>query len=133
MHSIRILVLAALFVLGCSSMNETTDGTYARCTQLPSEAEEISEREQQCVRAALIRSNDQIAQLAASSDDNSLAGLQTQTLVNVRDRNLAKCKANADREEEELSACQRSEYESRGKDERDRSALIRILTTSQPR
>ena len=54
-------------------------------------------------------------------------------VVNDRDRELSKCKANADHEEEELSACQRAEYESSRNDEREHSALMMILTTSRPR
>jgi hypothetical protein len=133
MRSPWIPVFGALLVLGCSTTNEATDGTYARCTQLRNESATISERERQCIRAALMGSNNQIARIAASPDPNSPAGLQTQILVNDRDRDLAKCKANADREEEELSACQRAEYQSRTKDESDRSSLIMVLTTSRPR
>jgi hypothetical protein len=133
MRSLWIPVVGALLVLGCSTTNEATDGTYARCTQVRNESAKISERERQCIRAALMRSNNQIARIAASPDPNSPAELQTQILVNDRDRDLAKCKANADREEEELSACQRVEYQSRAKDQSDRSALIMILTTSRPR
>jgi hypothetical protein len=133
MRSLWIPVFGALLVFGCSTTNEATDGTYARCTQLRNENANISERERQCIGAALMRTNNQIARFATSPDPNSPAGLQTQILVNDRDRDLAKCKANADREEEELSACQRAEYQSRAKDESERSALIMILTTSRPR
>jgi hypothetical protein len=133
MRSLWIPVFAALLAFGCSTRNEATDGTYAKCTQLRNESAEISEHARQCIRAALMRSNDQIAWIAASPDPDSPAELQRQILVNDRDRDLAKCRANADREEEELSACQRAEYESRGKDESDRRALITILTTSRPR
>jgi hypothetical protein len=131
-QSIWILVLAALVVVGCSTTNEATARSYASCTQLRNESEEISGREQQCIRAALIRSNDQTAQIAASPGLNSNTGVEMQNIVNDRDRELSKCKANADHEEEELSVCQRADYESRAKDERERSALMMILTTSQP-
>ena len=129
MQSIWILVLAALVVVGCSTANKPADGTYTTCSNLRNESQEISERERQCISAALIRSNDQIARIAASPDLNSNTGLEMQNVVNDRDRELSKCKANADHEEEELSACQRAEYASRLKDERERSALMMILTT----
>jgi hypothetical protein len=99
----------------------------------PERDAEISEHERQCIRAALMRSNHQIAGIAANPDPNSSAELETQILVNNRDRDLAKCKANVDREEEELSVFQRAEYQSRAKDEGVRRALITILTTSRPR
>ena len=133
MQSTWIPVLAAILVLGCSTTKNATDVTYAGCTQLRNESEEIPERERQCIRAALIRSNDQIARIAASPDLDSSTGLQMQLVVNDRDRELSNCKANADYEEAELSACQRADYESRAKDERERSALMMILTTSRPR
>jgi hypothetical protein len=132
MRPLWIPVFAALLVFGCSTMNEARDGTYAKCTQLRNESAEISEHERQCIRAALMRSNHQIAGIAVSPDPNSPTKLQTQILVNYRDRGLAECRADADREEEELSACQRAEYQSRAKDESDRRALITILTTSRP-
>src|SRR5690348_5912079 len=111
MRSLWIPVFGALLVLGCSTTNEATDRTYARCTQLRNESAKISERERQCIHAALMRSTNQIAMTAASSDPNSPVQLQSQSLVNDRDRDLAKCKANADRQEEQLSACQRAEYQ----------------------
>jgi hypothetical protein len=132
MQSIWILVLATLVVVGCSTTNEATARAYAKCTQLRNESEEIPEREQQCIHAALIRSNDQTAQITARPGLNSNTGVEMQNIVNDRDRELSKCQANAEHEEEELSACQRAEYESRAKDERERSALMMILTTSQP-
>jgi hypothetical protein len=133
MQSICILLVATLVVVGCSTTDEATARAHARCTQLRNETQEISERDQQCIRAVLIRSNDQIARIAAGPKLNSSTGLQMQNIANDRDRELAKCKANADREEEELSACQRAEYQSRAKDERERSSLMMILTTSRPR
>jgi hypothetical protein len=132
-HSIWILVLAALVVVGCSTTNEATARAGAQCAQLTDKSEGISEREQQCIRAALIRSNDQITRVAASPVPDSPAVMQTQKLVNEKDQELAKCKANADQEEAELSACQRAEYESKARDERDRSTLFSILMTSLPR
>jgi hypothetical protein len=132
MQPIWILVLATLVLVGCSTTNKATARAYAGCTQLRNESEEISEHEQQCIRAALIRSNHRTSQIAADPGLNSNAGVQMQNIVNDRNRELSKCKANAEHEEEELSACQRAEYESRAKDERERSALMMILTTSQP-
>ncbi|MBV8454652.1 MAG: hypothetical protein JOZ29_20620 [Deltaproteobacteria bacterium] len=129
----KILVLAAFLAAGCSTANNPTDGTYRKCAKLRSESREILERERQCIRATTIRNNDQIAQIAAAHDPNAPTGLRTQIVANDRDRELAKCKANADREENELSACQRAEYKSQANDERERNALMMILTTSLPR
>lgn len=133
MRPLWIPVFGAILVLGCSTTNEAPNGTYASCIQLRNESRAISERQRQCIRAALMRSNNQIARITASPDLDSPAGLQTQILANDRDRDLAECRATADREEEELSACQRAEYQSRANDKGDRRALITTLTTSRPR
>ena len=125
-----IPVLAALIVVGCSMANQATDWTDVRCTQLRNSSDKISEREQQCISAALTRSNDRITRIPASSHPNSAGGLQTQIGVNDRDRTLAKCKVDAARAEEELSACQRTAYESRAADQRESNSLMSILTTS---
>jgi hypothetical protein len=129
-----ILLVGALVVVGCSTTHEAAARrAYARCTLLRNETQEISEREQQCIRAALIRSKDQIARIDVSPELNLSTGLQMRNIANDRDRELSECKAYADREEEKLSACQRAEYQSRAKDERERSSLMMILTTPRPR
>jgi septal ring factor EnvC (AmiA/AmiB activator) len=126
----RILVIAAVLVVGCST---TTNPIDARLTKFRQESQEISERERQCIRATVTRSNDQLARIAATPEPNGHTELRTQMVTNDRDRELSECKANAEREEEQLSARERAEYESRAKDERERNALMMILTTSQPR
>jgi hypothetical protein len=120
----RMLVFAAVLVLGCSSINQPTG---RRLTTLGQASQEISEHERQCIDATLNRTNDQIA---AVSDLDADTGLLTQMMANDKDRELAECKANADREEEQLSARQRVEYGRQAKDERERNALMMILTTS---
>lgn len=133
MPSKSIPILAALIVVGCSTANQAKDWTDARCTQLHNFSEAISEHEQQCISAALTRSNDQVTRIPANSDPNSAGGLQMQIGVNNRDRTLGKCRVDALRAEEELSACQRSAYESRAENQRQSNLLMSILTTSLPR
>jgi hypothetical protein len=127
---VRILVLTAVLIFGCSTTN---DPTGASLTKFRQESQKISEREQQCINATVIRSNDQIARIAATGDPDPHTGLQTQMVTNDRDRELSECKANAEREEEQLSARERAEYRSQANDERERNALMPILTTSLPR
>jgi hypothetical protein len=108
-------------------MNQPSD---RRLTTSRQASQAISEHERQCIDATLNHTNDQIA---AVSDLDADTGLLTQMMANDNVRELAECKANADREEEQLSARQRVEYTSRAKDERERNALMMILTTSLPR
>ena len=128
----RILVLAAFLVAGCSTPQDPTGGTYTRLMKLRQESREIAERERQCIRAAVISRNNQIAQITAIPDPNADTAVRTQMVANDRQRELSKCKANADRQEDELAARERAEYESRAKDERERNSLMMILTTSLP-
>jgi hypothetical protein len=108
-------------------MNHPTD---ARLTTLRRASWEISERERQCIDATVIRTN---AQIAAVSDLDTDTGLLTQIMASDQDGELAECKDNAARDEEQLSARQRAEYWRRAEDERERNALMMILTTSLPR
>src|SRR5215472_8484125 len=123
----RVLVMAAVLLVGCSMMN---DPTGARLTEFRRASQEISEHERQCIDATIVRSNDQIAAVSDLDADN---GLLTQIIANDTDHELAECRANAEREEEQLSAVERVEYTSRAKDEREHSALMLIRTTSLPR
>lgn len=126
----RILVLAAVLVVGCSAANQATG---AGITKFRKESQEISEHERQCIRATVIRSNDQLAKIAATPDFDADTQMLTQMVTNERDRELSECKANAKREEDKLSVRERAEYASRAKEERQRSSLMMILTTSLPR
>jgi hypothetical protein len=108
-----------------------TTATDARLVKLPNTEQEISGREQRCVRQAVNRSNDQIAQIEATPD--ALTSSQTQRAKDDRDRAVSECSANADREKAQLSARERAEYESQAREERDRAGLMTILITSRPR
>jgi hypothetical protein len=107
--------------------------TGAGITKFRKESQEISEHERQCIRATVIRSNDQLAKIAATPDFDADTQMSTRMVTNERDRELSECKAKAKREEDELSVRERAEYASRAKDERQRSSLMMILTTSLPR
>jgi hypothetical protein len=126
----RILLIVTLLIVGCSETNNSTDGTYTRSAELAKESQEISERERQCIHATVVRSNNQIARIASTSDPTADARSRMQMVANDRDREQAKCRATADREEEELSARERDEYQRKAKDERERNSLMSILTTS---
>jgi hypothetical protein len=128
-----IVLLAALLVVGCSTTNDFTGGSYGKLPMIPNESEQILERERQCTDAALLRSDDQLSRIGVTDDSSEQTALTAQTVANDRDRQLSECKANAEREEEQLSAHERAEYTNRAKDELERESLMTILTTSLPR
>lgn len=92
---------------------------------------EIAVREQQCIDETETRSNDQVARIAAASDPDE--EMLMQKANDERDRELYQCRTAADRENDELTSSERAQYQDDVQDERDRSALMMILTTSSPR
>jgi Spy/CpxP family protein refolding chaperone len=131
MPSMKTLALAVAFLLvGCATSGSHTTVTNARSIKPPNKGEQISEREQQCVRQAVNRTNDQIAQIEATL--NALTASRTRQAKDDRDREVSKCIANADREMALLSARERAEYESEAQQEHDHAVLMMILTTSRP-
>jgi hypothetical protein len=122
-----ILAVAAVLVLGCST---TSDPTSIRLPSLRQESQEISERERQCINGAVIRSNEQLAQIAVISALEADTGLLKEIAANERDRELAECKAEAEQEEKQLSARERVEYARQAEDARERRSLRAILTGS---
>ena len=129
----RTLFVVTLLFVGCSVPKNSTSGTYTRSAELANQSQEISEREHQCIRATVTRSNDQIARIASTSDPTENDGVRMQMVANERDRELAKCKATTEREEDEVSARERAEYQRQAKEERERNSLMSILTTSLSR
>jgi hypothetical protein len=127
----RILLIAALLMVGCSQMNNSTSGNYTRNAEFAKESQEISERESQCISATVTRSSDQIALIA--SDPVANAGIHVQMVANDRDLELAECKATAEREKNELAARERAEYRKQAEEQRERNSLMSILTTSLSR
>jgi hypothetical protein len=128
----RILLIITLLIVGCTVANNSTNETYARGAELANESRKISDHEHQCVHEALARSSEQTARIASTPDPAANAGDRMQMIANDRDRELAKCKAAAKREEDELSARERAEYQRQAEQERQQS-LMSILTTSQSR
>jgi len=114
--------------VGCATSNSSTTGTNARLIKLQNQSKEIPEHEQQCVKDAVSRSNDQNAQ---SARPDSLAGQEAQQADADEDREISQCKDAALRDQAELAARERAEYEDEARQQRDRASLMAILTTSQ--
>jgi hypothetical protein len=125
----RILVIAAALLAGCSTTRAMPPGPDPRIVRFEQEIRKIDEGENRCVSEAVKSSDRQIASIGASS--SASADQQTQKLAAQRDRRLLECRADADREREELTARERADYQDRAQEERDRSSLMMILTTSR--
>jgi hypothetical protein len=78
--------------------------------------------EQQCMDAAVKRANDEFSQIVATPDASS-----EQRVKNIRvqrSHDLSKCKAEADHENEELSAREQAEYERQAQEQNDRATVL---------
>jgi hypothetical protein len=126
----RMLALAAVLVAGCATTKAPAPGPDARISQFEHQSQKIDESENRCITETVSSSKHQIASMAASS--GAFADQQTQKLGAERDRRLLECRANADREREELSERERAVYQDRAQEEHDRNSLMMILTTSRP-
>lgn len=126
-----LALTVAIILAGCATTNSPVTATNARLTNFQNKGEEISEREQQCVRQAVNRANDQVAQIDATPD--ALTASRTQKAKDDRDREVSECRTNADREEAQLSARESAKYKGQAQQARDRAALMMNLTTSRLR
>src|SRR5208282_861824 len=97
-----LALTVAVLLVGCAPTSGRTTATSARFMEVQNKGEEISEREQQCVRQEVNRTNDQIAQIDSTPD--ALTASRTQQAKNNRDREVSECIAHADREKNQLSA-----------------------------
>jgi len=125
-----VLIVAVLLV-GCATTSSRTTAINGGLIEGRNKGEEISEREQQCVRQAVNRTNDRIAQIDATPD--ALTASRIHSANDDRDREVLGCHGNVDHEKAQLSATERAEYENQAQREHDRAALMMILTTSLPR
>jgi len=86
--------------------------------------------EQQCMDAAVKRANDEFSQIVATPDASS-----EQRVKNIRvqrSHDLSKCKAEADHENEELSAREQAEYERQAQEQNDRATVLWVEHSSTP-
>jgi hypothetical protein len=126
----KALALAIAFVVsGCSMTQTPTAETDSRLIKLQDQSEKIAMREQQCIKEAVSRSNDQIARIAGS---DSLGGQEALQAYADEDREISECKEFAKRDQAELAASEREEYVNEAQQQRDRTSLMAILTASRP-
>jgi hypothetical protein len=127
---LKVLALVAVLISGCATTTSSTAKTDPRLIKLLNEVQEIAERERQCINETVLRSNEQIAQIATTPD--AFTEARTETAKNDRDREVSECKTNADRENAELSARERADYAEQARLGHDQATLMMILTASRP-
>jgi hypothetical protein len=126
----KTLALGVTILLaGCAASNPPTDA-HARSIKFQVQSEDISDREQQCIKGAVSRSNDPATQRA--QPDASAGQLAQQSGADDEDREISRCKDAAQRDQAELAARERSAYQDEAQQQRDRASLMAILTTSRP-
>lgn len=126
---LKTLAIATVLVGGCATTTSAGKNDL-RLTNLQNETQKISERERQCINETVLRSNQQIAQVATTPD--AFTEARTQTVKNNRDREVSECKTKADRENAEFSARERTEYAEQAQLGHDQATLMMILTASRP-
>jgi hypothetical protein len=121
------LVLIAILVAGCSST--TSSAPDAATEKRIQKSQEITQSERQCIARAARNASEEMAQINAAGD--SLTELRTRTATTQAKREVAACKAEADRLNEKVSSQERAEYQRQEDEERERSSLMMTITTSR--
>lgn len=127
------LLALAVALAACATSKPPPLETGARdqrLDQMRQQGREIAGREQRCIDETTQRAADRIATAAAAPD--AFAELEIQADGNQRDREVARCRAQAERENDALASSERNDYEVQARQEQDRAALMMILTTSHP-
>jgi hypothetical protein len=123
----KSLALAlAVLLTGCATSNHSTKAN-ARLVNFQQQGEEISEREQQCIKGAVSRINEQAAQVGKSDALAERVAWQADD-----DQEISRCKDAAQRDQAKLAARERTEYEDEAQQQRDRASLMATLITSRP-
>ncbi|MGD0291271.1 MAG: hypothetical protein ABSC63_16670 [Candidatus Binataceae bacterium] len=126
-----LALLLAVSLVGCGTTSSHTTATTGRLTDLYDASEAISDRNQQCVKQAVIRSPDQTTWIASAAPTAS-AGSQMQKAKDESDHEILDCETIADREKAQLSARERAEYEDEAQQAHDGASVMMILTISRP-
>jgi hypothetical protein len=124
-----ILALAVVLA-GCSAattLPTEADSGGARLAQMRRQSREIAARDQRCVAAAMRRAAGRIE--AAAATPNAFAEMNLAAAANERGRDVARCRAESERENGALAASQRNQYDLAAHREHDRAALMMILTS----
>jgi hypothetical protein len=118
----------AAMLAGCVAAARPDPGAIADSANYERQSRVITQREGECEAAVVNRQRESDAQ--ATSIPDAAAASKSSSPESANRQSVAECKAKADREEEQLTSYQRTEYERRAREEHDRGSLMGILTGS---
>ncbi|HXN85821.1 MAG TPA: hypothetical protein VN867_07095 [Candidatus Binataceae bacterium] len=120
-------LLAAIALVGCA--NATAPSNPMSPEAIVQQSAAIAQRERQCMEHATSQTNDELARIESSHD--TFAHDHIQAAKDDGKRELLWCKVEADQEQKQLSSRELAEYQTQGEEERQRSSLMMIMTTSR--
>jgi hypothetical protein len=121
---------AAILLVGCTIVPAASDRDK-KARALEERIGEIARRERHCVDRAISQTSDEIDRIGM--DNEPFAEDRVRIAAEEGERKVSRCGAEASQENEEISWRERAEYQLRGEEERERSSLMMVLTTSRPR
>jgi hypothetical protein len=121
--------IAAALLAGCASITAGPDGS-AKLKQMQERSQAIAAQERACKASVEKQANDELARIGATRDDCTESRKMSEN--EQKQRQLAKCTADAQRATDELFSKERADYESQAQEDRDRSTLMMMLITSRP-
>ena len=125
--SAKSLILLAMLTAGCAPAHSSASDAASQ--KFAQQSQRIAELEQLCIAKATQNTDAELAQIAQTPD--SLTELRNKAAITNGRSNVAKCRADADHLNEQISSQQRAEYQREAEEERQRSSLMSILTMSR--
>lgn len=123
----KSLLLLTVVAAGCGGTQ--TSASSAAAQKFAQQSQRIAELEQQCIEEATRNTNAELEHIARTPD--SLTQLRNQAAIATGQGEIARCKTEAEHLNEQISLQKRAEYQRQGEEERQRSSLMSILTTSR--
>ncbi len=117
-----IVTIAILAVAGCGE--PPISSRSVQIDDLQAQTGRVKVKEQECSLGAMKRSDDAIARIVSSPDPS--IDMRMQSVVDERNRELAKCESDADSANDQLTQSERSDYQNETQEQRQREAAIII-------
>jgi hypothetical protein len=121
----KLALIVAIFLAGCAS---TWQSGRNRETQAEL-TEKIAQLERQCEEKTIRDTNSEIARITAGGD--TLAELEIAHAKTEGDRQIAACRAEADRADEKITRSEISEYENQAQEQQQRNSMMATLTATR--
>jgi hypothetical protein len=121
----KLGLIAAIFLAGCASLWQS-----GRNREIQDEMiEKIAQHERQCEEKTIRETNSEIARITAGGD--TLAQLEIAHAKTEADRQIAACRAEADRADARITRSEISEYENQAQQQQQRNSMMATLTATR--